>query len=90
MQERANRYKIVRPVEYRLTSSDGPISGSGRTANISKTGILFQADHGLEAGRRIHLVIRDRLDPLLQLRERASAHDRKPEPALPHRDDRFS
>ncbi len=58
MQQRANRYKIVRPVEYRLRSSEGPIVGSGQTTNISRTGVLFQANHDLEVGRGIHLVIR--------------------------------
>ena len=58
MPERANRYKIVRPVEYRFRSLEGLIAGSGLTINISCTGVLFQANCDLEVGRRIELVIR--------------------------------
>ncbi len=58
MQLRANRYEIERPVEYRFRSLEGPIAGSGLTINISRTGVLFQADQDLEVGRRIELVIR--------------------------------
>ncbi len=58
MRERANRYEIERSVEYRFRSKEGPIAGSGLTINISRTGVLFQANQDLEVGRGIELVIR--------------------------------
>lgn len=58
MQERANRYEIHRPLEYRVRDSTGPIVGSGRTLNISRRGVLFQTERDLKVGRKIELVVR--------------------------------
>ncbi len=58
MQQRANRYEIHRPLEYRIRDSAGSIVGAGRTLNISRKGVLFQTERELKVGRRIELVVR--------------------------------
>lgn len=56
---RATRYDIQRPVEYRVKMSpgSGPLQGSGRTLNISRKGLLFQAERELGVGKKIDVVI---------------------------------
>ena len=55
---RANRYTIQRPLEYRLRESNGPVHGTGKTLNISRKGLLFEAEKELRIGSRIDVMVR--------------------------------
>ena len=57
MQERAQRFEIRRPVEFRLRPPGTRGEGTGQTLNISKGGILFETDSEIGAGRKIELTV---------------------------------
>jgi hypothetical protein len=61
---RANRYSIQRPLEYRLRESGGPIEGTGKTVNISRKGLLFEAEKELQIGTKIEVMVRMGTTPL--------------------------
>jgi hypothetical protein len=57
MTDRAPRFEISKPVEYRVRSTGGGARGAGRTMNISRRGLLFATDHEIEVGKRVELVV---------------------------------
>ena len=57
MQERAQRYGIKRPVEFRLKSPGVRKAGTGQTLNISTRGLLFETQTEIDMGRRIDLMV---------------------------------
>jgi hypothetical protein len=57
MQERAQRYGIKRPVEFRLRSPGIRKEGTGQTLNISTGGILFETQTEIDMGRKIDLTV---------------------------------
>jgi len=57
MQERAQRYGIKRPVEFRLKSPGVRKEGSGQTLNISTGGLLFETQTEIDRGRKIDLTV---------------------------------
>jgi hypothetical protein len=50
------RYPLEMAVHYRTLSSK-PISGAGRTVNVSSNGVLIAAEHDLEEGARLRLTM---------------------------------
>jgi hypothetical protein len=58
MTERALRFSIERPVEYRFTDFRGGPRLTGRTINISSTGVLLRTEQRIGVGRRMELIIR--------------------------------
>lgn len=63
MTERATRFRIERPAEFRFTDTRNALRFIGRTVNISSGGVLFKTDHPLGIGRKIEMVIR-RCEPV--------------------------
>ena len=57
MRRRANRYSIVRSLAYRLRGASSSKEGSGRTLNISRSGLLFETTSSPEVGSRIELSV---------------------------------
>jgi hypothetical protein len=57
MQERAHRFEIRKPVEFRLRSPGARKEGTGQTLNISKGGILFETESDVGTGRKIELTV---------------------------------
>lgn len=57
MQERAHRFEIRRPVEFRLRAPGSRKEGTGQTLNISKGGILFETESEIGSGRKIELTV---------------------------------
>jgi hypothetical protein len=57
MQERAHRFEIRRPVEFRLRPPGARKEGIGQTLNISKGGILFETEAEIGTGRKIELTV---------------------------------
>jgi hypothetical protein len=57
MQERANRFDIRRPVEFKLRPPGARKEGTGQSLNISKGGILFETESEIGAGRKIELTV---------------------------------
>jgi hypothetical protein len=57
MQERAHRFEIRRPVEFRLRPPGTRKEGAGQTLNISKGGILFETESAIANGRKIELTV---------------------------------
>ncbi len=57
MQSRPPRYKIERPVEFRVLNGGRPSEGQGRTVNISPGGLLFQTENLPSVGDRIECMI---------------------------------
>ena len=57
MQERAQRFEIRRPVEFRLRPPGARKEGTGQTLNISKGGILFETETEIGTGRKIELTV---------------------------------
>lgn len=57
MRERAQRFEIKRPVEFRLRSPGTRKEGIGQTLNISKGGVLFQTETPISTGRKIDLTV---------------------------------
>lgn len=57
MQERAHRFEIRRPVEFRLRPPGARKEGTGQTLNMSKGGILFETDSEIATGRKIELTV---------------------------------
>lgn len=58
--ERRNndRFPIAQDVQYRvLSSKGGPELGSGKTVNISSTGVLFSSEKPITPGRRLEVSI---------------------------------
>jgi len=54
----SGRFPIVRDVRYKVLNSRGEKeTGTGKTINISSTGILFSADEALTPGRRLEISI---------------------------------
>lgn len=57
MQERAQRFEIRRPLEYRLKPPGARKEGTGQTRNISKGGLLFETEDEIGTGRKIELTV---------------------------------
>ncbi len=57
MQDRAHRFEIRRPVEFRLRPPGTRKEGIGQSLNISKGGILFQTESAIASGRKIELTV---------------------------------
>lgn len=57
MQERAHRFEIRKPVEFRLRPPGPRKEGTGQTLNISKGGILFETESDIGTGRKIELTV---------------------------------
>ncbi len=57
MQERAQRFEIRRPVEFRLRPPGVRKEGTGQTLNISKGGILFETEDEIGTGRKIEMTV---------------------------------
>ena len=56
----SDRFPIVREVRYKVLGKlhgDEADSGSGRTINMSSSGVLFTTDHLLIPGKRLELSI---------------------------------
>lgn len=54
----SSRFPIEREVRYKVLSKrSGNESGSGKTLNISSSGILFTTEHTLIPGKRIEMAI---------------------------------
>lgn len=54
----SDRFPIVRDVRYKILNSRGEKElGTGKTINISSTGVLFAADEALTPGRRLEISI---------------------------------
>lgn len=54
----SDRFPIEREVRYKVLSKrSGDETGTGRTVNMSSTGVLFSAGHLLLPGRRLELFI---------------------------------
>jgi hypothetical protein len=55
---RSSRFPIEREVRYKtLNQRSESIAGSGKTLNISSSGVLFTSDHELPVGTRLELSI---------------------------------
>lgn len=55
---RSSRFPIEREVRYKtLSQRSEVIQGSGKTLNISSSGVLFTADHELPVGTRLEVSI---------------------------------
>ena len=55
---RSSRFPIEREVRYKTLNQRSEIlSGSGKTLNISSSGVLFTADHELPIGTRLEVLI---------------------------------
>lgn len=55
---RSSRFPIEREVRYKtLSQRTEIIQGSGKTLNISSSGVLFTADHDLPVGTRLEVSI---------------------------------
>jgi len=53
-----DRFPIVREVHYKVIRSRCPVeTGTGKTINISRTGVLFEAEVPLPPGKRLALSI---------------------------------
>ncbi len=57
MQTRSPRFDIERPVEYRVKTPSGPIEGTGKTRNISRSGVLFEPEHTIGIGAKIDMSV---------------------------------
>lgn len=57
MQPRPERFEIQRPVEFRVPNGGRPLQGRGRTLNISRTGLCFQAANLPRVGDKIECLI---------------------------------
>ncbi len=54
----SERMSIVRDVQYRvLNDKAGEVSASGKTVNMSSSGILFTTEHLLLPGRRVEVAV---------------------------------
>ena len=54
----ADRFPIEREVRYKvLSKKSADEAGTGRTINMSSTGIMFTSEHMLLPGRRLELAI---------------------------------
>ena len=54
----SDRFPIEREVRYRvLTKKTNDESGTGRTVNMSSTGILFTTEHLFVPGRRLEIAV---------------------------------
>jgi len=58
MVDRALRFGIQRPVEFRFTDVRGAPRHQGRTVNISSTGVLFETDQKIGVGRKLEIIVR--------------------------------
>ena len=55
---RSSRFPIEREVRYKTLNQRSEIlAGSGKTLNISSSGVLFTSDHDLPVGTRLELSI---------------------------------
>ena len=55
---RSSRFPIEREVRYKtLNQRTEALAGSGKTLNISSSGVLFTSDHDLPIGTRLELCI---------------------------------
>jgi hypothetical protein len=55
---RSSRFPIEREVRYKtLNQRSESVAGSGKTLNISSSGVLFTSDHELPVGTRLELSI---------------------------------
>lgn len=53
---RAHRYLVEVPIRFKVGRESG--WGGGRTANVSRSGVLFHCDRSLKAGTRLKLIFR--------------------------------
>jgi hypothetical protein len=53
----AVRFPIDQPARYKVLSRPSKETGSGRTVNISSTGVLFSAEPPLNLGERVELSV---------------------------------
>lgn len=53
---RAHRYLVEVPIRFKVLRESG--WGGGRTANVSRSGVLFHCDRSLKVGTRLKLVFR--------------------------------
>lgn len=53
---RARRYVVEVPIRFKVGRETG--WGGGRTANVSRSGVLFHCDRSLKEGTRLKLVFR--------------------------------
>jgi c-di-GMP-binding flagellar brake protein YcgR len=58
MVNRAARFEIERPVEFRLTGHRNSPQLHGRTVNISSGGVLIRTEHNVNVGQKIDMVVR--------------------------------
>jgi len=58
MMQRPHRFAIEQPVEFRFTDVRGCPSLTGRTINISSTGVLMHTDETIGVGRKLEVVVR--------------------------------
>jgi len=55
---RSSRFPIEREVRYKtLNQRSEVVAGSGKTLNISSSGVLFTSDHDLPIGTRLEISI---------------------------------
>lgn len=55
---RSSRFPIERELRYKtLNQRTEPISGTGKTVNISSSGVLFTSEHELPIGTRLEISI---------------------------------
>ncbi len=55
---RSSRFPIERELRYKtLNQRAEPISGTGKTVNISSSGVLFTSEHELPIGTRLEISI---------------------------------
>jgi PilZ domain len=55
---RSSRFPIEREIRYKTLSQRSEVlQGSGKTLNISSSGVLFTADHDLPVGTRLEVSI---------------------------------
>ncbi len=57
MRERPNRYDINRPLQYRVREGTRFVSGTGRTLNISRKGVLFHTEGPMRVGSKIEITV---------------------------------
>ena len=51
------RYELHLPLQYQLLAGNGELAGSGRTRNLSSSGIAFEVEGELQIGAYVELAI---------------------------------
>jgi hypothetical protein len=57
LQPRRKRYDIALPLRFSVKSGGQTVQGTGRTRNISTSGVLFETDQPLRIGELVRLSI---------------------------------